>query len=120
MINLYTACERRNRGNERRRQRTIRKGETTQDDKSCDKPANEILWCGDRVAMSTAAKLCGCSSEEPCSKRGDHAPAFTSEKGRLPPAREAQQGSNRAGAFFFNLGISSEDTSCSFYAGCVT
>ncbi|GFO19799.1 hypothetical protein PoB_004630400 [Plakobranchus ocellatus] len=22
-----------------------------------DKPANEILWCGDRVAMSTAAKI---------------------------------------------------------------
>ncbi|GFO43126.1 multiple epidermal growth factor-like domains 10 [Plakobranchus ocellatus] len=55
-------------------------------------PVNEILWCGDRLAKSTATKIIGYSSEEPCGGARNQAP----EKGQLPPAREAQQGPNRA------------------------
>ncbi|GFO15062.1 hypothetical protein PoB_004156700 [Plakobranchus ocellatus] len=68
-----------------------------------DKPVNEILWCGDRVVMSMAAKIMRKFLRRAITKRRDQAPAFTSEKGRLPPAREAQQGSNRAGVFFLKV-----------------
>ncbi|GFO05815.1 hypothetical protein PoB_003232000 [Plakobranchus ocellatus] len=66
-----------------------------------DKPANEILWCGDRNAMST--KSCGCSSAEPCGRRETGLRRLPQKKGRLPPAREAQQRPNRAEMYEINL-----------------
>ncbi|GFN74430.1 hypothetical protein PoB_000093600, partial [Plakobranchus ocellatus] len=63
---------------------------------------NEILWCGDRVAMSTAAKI---MLKFP--RRDHQTPVFTSEKARLPPAREVQQRpKNCAGTLFCKYGNS--------------
>ncbi|GFN83405.1 charged multivesicular body protein 7 [Plakobranchus ocellatus] len=73
-------------------------------------PRERNLWRGDRVAMTTAAKMMRtflwCSTK-PYSKRGDQTPAFISEQGWLPPARkEKQRPSNCASTFFFKYGNS--------------
>ncbi|GFO49852.1 hypothetical protein PoB_007635700 [Plakobranchus ocellatus] len=66
-----------------------------------DAPANEILWRGDRVAMSTAAKIMRKFL------RRDQAPAFTLEQGRLPPARKVQQRPSKLS--FLNMRVRSEE-----------